>query len=69
MFVHAAVPPPPFRESDLEAQARLSSVDFQSTGKTPEELDDASAMAAYYAMIELVDHNVGWMLTVLEASG
>lgn len=63
------VSPPPFRESDLEAQARLSSVDFQSTGKTPEELDAASAMAAYYAMIELVDHNVGRMLTALEATG
>ena len=31
--------------------------------------EDANAKAAYYAMIELVDHNVGRMLAALEETG
>jgi arylsulfatase len=65
----ATMPGPLFRESDLENQERLSGVDFQNAGRTPEEMDAHATQAKYYAMIELIDHNVGRMLDALEASG
>lgn len=39
MFDPAAMPGPLFRESDLEQQKKLEAVDFQSKGRSPEELD------------------------------
>ena len=33
------MPGPLFRESDLEQQKKLEAVDFQSKGRSPEELD------------------------------
>jgi len=60
---------PKFRESDLAAQAKLSSIDFQTEARRPEDFDAKRIQAAYYAMIELVDDNVGRMLTALEDSG
>lgn len=57
------------RESDLEAQAQLSAIDFQNTCRRPETFDAKRIQAAYYAMIELIDDNVGRMLAALENSG
>lgn len=89
-FDPAAMPPPLFRESDLEEQAKLAAVDFQSTGRRPEALDlrdplnpddesfrstnrygaDALVLrAAYFAMIKLIDDQVGRILDCLEESG
>jgi arylsulfatase len=65
----SAMPGPLFRDSDLENQKRLEGVDFQNPGRTPEETDAFDKQARYYAMIELIDHNVGRMLDALEASG
>ena len=65
----ARVPAPRFRESDLEAQARLSGVDFQSEARPPETFQALEKIAAYYAMIELIDWNVGRMLDALERTG
>ena len=65
----AAMPAPLFRESDIENQRRLEDVDFQNTGKTPEEMGAYEKKAAYYGMIELIDHNVGRMLAALDESG
>ncbi len=39
MFDPAEMPGPLFRESDLEQQRKLEAVDFQSKGRSPEELD------------------------------
>ncbi len=39
MFDPADMPGPLFRESDLEQQKKLEAVDFQSKGRSPEELD------------------------------
>jgi len=64
-----AMPGPKFRESDLAAQARLSAIDFQTTARRPEDFEAKRIQAAYYAMIELIDDNVGRMLDALEASG
>ena len=60
---------PKFRESDLAAQAKLSEVDFQTQARRPEDFDAERIQAAYYAMIELIDDNVGRMLDALEGSG
>ena len=65
----ATLPGPYFRESDLAAQAKLAGVDFQNVARRPDEFDAKSVQAAYYAMIELIDDNVGRMLDALEASG
>ena len=59
---------PKFRESDLLAQATLSDIDFQTKPRRPEDFDAKRIQAAYYAMIELIDFNVGRMLDALEGS-
>ncbi len=64
-----ALPGPYFRESDLAAQAKLAGVDFQNPPRRPEELNAKWVQAAYYAMIELIDDNVGRMLDALEETG
>ncbi len=63
------LPGPWFRDSDLEAQARLAGVDFQTSPQHPDEFDGQEIHAAYYAMIELVDENVGRMLDWLDERG
>lgn len=63
------MPGPLFRDSDLANQDRLKEVNFQRTARRPEDLNAKSYQAKYYAMIELIDHNVGRMLDALEASG
>ena len=64
-----AMPGPWFRESDLEHQRKLAGVDFQGPSRTPQQNDAKDKQARYYAMIELIDHNVGRMMDALEASG
>jgi arylsulfatase len=64
-----AMPGPHFRESDLAAQAKLAGVDFQNPARRPEEFNAKWYQAAYYAMIELIDDNVGRMLAALEETG
>jgi arylsulfatase A-like enzyme len=65
----ASLPGPYFRESDLAAQAQLAEVDFQYLSRRPEEFNAHGIQAAYYAMIELIDDNVGRMLDALAQSG
>ena len=60
---------PKFRESDLDAQAKLSEIDFQHPARRPETFNAKWIQAAYYAMIELIDHNVGRMLEALDRTG
>ena len=60
---------PLFRESDLEAQAKLAAIDFQTPCRRPEDFNAKWIQAAYYAMIELIDDNVGRMLEALERTG
>jgi len=60
------LPDPLWREEDLRAHDKLGAVD----GGTAIDLQTAKqVMAAYYAMIELIDDNVGRMLQALEKSG
>jgi len=94
LFDPAQMPGPHFRESDLAQQAKLAAVDFQSKGRTPDNLDIKSPVlpasplnpdwlghesagkrdawtlqAAYYAMIKLIDDQLGRILGALEESG
>lgn len=65
----ATLPGPYFRDSDLAAQAKLAGVDFQNPARHPDEFNARWIQAAYYAMIELIDDNVGRMLDALEETG
>ena len=94
LFDPARMPGALFRDSDLDQQARLAAVDFQSQGRQPDALDIKSPIltfspvcegkadpeavggtdsrtlqAAYYAMIKLVDDQLGRILAALEESG
>ena len=63
------MPDPHFRESDLEHEERLSEIDFIDKARKIDELENKENTAAYFAMIELVDHNVGRLLKLLEETG
>ena len=65
----ASLPPPAYRPSDLPAQEKLTGVDFQNRAQDPAAFDAQQKIAAYYAMIELIDDNVGRMLAALERTG
>ncbi|MEM7534265.1 MAG: sulfatase-like hydrolase/transferase [Chloroflexota bacterium] len=60
---------PLFRESDVATQANLADVDFQNLCRHPHEFNAKHIQAAYYAMIELIDDNVGRMLEALARTG
>ena len=94
LFDPARMPGALFRDSDLDQQARLAAVDFQSQGCQPDALDIKSPIltfspvregkadpeavggtdsrtlqAAYYAMIKLVDDQLGRILAALLCVG
>ena len=60
------MPPALVRDSDADVRAQLGSVDG---GNTVTAEQTREIQAAYYAMIELIDDNVGRMLEALEESG
>ncbi|MEM7029417.1 MAG: sulfatase-like hydrolase/transferase [Chloroflexota bacterium] len=64
-----SLPRPLFRDSDLIAQEKLTDVDFQSKAQRPEDFDAQEIVAKYYAMIELIDDNIGRILASLERTG
>lgn len=60
-----------FEDGDLEHQQKLveAGVDFQSKPRHPDAWDHKRVQAAYYAMIEQVDHEFGRLLDHLDAIG
>jgi arylsulfatase A-like enzyme len=64
-----SMPGPLFRKSDLQSQAQLSEVDFQTKPRRPDDFNAKRIQAAYYAMIELIDLNVGRLVETLEKTG
>lgn len=62
------MPSPPFRQSDIETQTLIPG-DFQNESRPPQEFDAQDVIAAYYAMIELIDDNIGRLLNALEETG
>ena len=70
------LPSPPFHEGELETKSLYQRIDHQATtgGKSisftrTDDLTHRKITAAYYAMIEEVDSNVGRILQALEESG
>ncbi len=63
------LPGPLFRESDLQAQARLAQISFQSKPTSPDNYNAKLHQAKYWAQIELIDENVGRLLDVLDETG
>ena len=64
------MPNPHFRESDLDHEKRLSDIDFCGRqARKIDEIETKENTTAYYAMIELIDHNVGRLLKLLEETG
>lgn len=66
-----SLPLPAWDDSDLGEEGKLAGADvqFQSkAGRIPEEKLRLS-LAKYWAMIELIDHNVGRMLDALQTTG
>jgi arylsulfatase len=63
------MPGPHFKDSDLDAQAKLAHCDFQDEVRTPEEHDAKGAQARYYAMIAQIDDQFGRILKALEETG
>ena len=68
-FDPETLPGPHFRETDLDQQERLKSIDFQTHARRPEEFEARSVQAAYYAMIELIDDQLGAILEALDNTG
>ena len=65
-----AMPDPHFKESDLYHEKRLSDIDFcGGQARKIYEIENKDNTAAYYAMIELIDHNAGRLLKLLEETG
>jgi arylsulfatase A-like enzyme len=65
------LPGPHLREADLVLQGRIerAGVDFQSQARAIPPDEGARIQAAYYAMIELIDHEFGRLLDFLDRSG
>ncbi|NKB69984.1 MAG: sulfatase-like hydrolase/transferase [Candidatus Latescibacteria bacterium] len=64
----ATLPGPSFGQEDLEAHEKLGRVDGLGVPRRPDQKAKQD-QAAYYAMIELIDDNVGRMLAALEQTG
>lgn len=63
------MPGPYFRDSDLEQQAKLLNIDFQTAGQHPDEFDGKKLQALYYAMIAQIDDQFARILQCLDESG
>ena len=68
-YMNRELSPPLFAQSDLENQAALSGVDFQTVLRDPSQVDVIAIKAAYYAMVELLDSMVGTIINALEETG
>jgi arylsulfatase len=60
-----------FRSTDLTHEHRLEAAgdDFQSTSVPPDECEHRKVQAAYYAMIEQIDHEFGRIIDFLDETG
>lgn len=64
-----ALPDPPFRPTDLATRPGMAGVEFQTGARHPDEDGIRSLRAAYLAMIELADAQIGRVLDALDRSG
>jgi arylsulfatase len=63
------LPGPLFRESDLNVQQQLESVQFNTRARRYDADEAKLHQAQYWAQIELIDENVGRILQALEDTG
>ena len=63
-----SLPGPHFKQSDLNHEKRLSGSDFQSKARERSDAEAKDMQADYFAMVELIDHNVGRLLDYLDAN-
>ncbi len=68
-FDPAEMPGPHFRDTDLDQQRKLATLDFQDEVRTPEQHDAHRVQALYYAMIAQIDDQFARILRALEESG
>ena len=61
-----SLPGPQFRDSDLAAQKRLEGVDFQTAAIKYDKREAQLYQAQYWALIEMIDENVGQLMEVLD---
>jgi len=61
-----ALPEPPFRQSDIKEFYKLQKVTFQGECWQRKGHEAKLALAKYWAMIELIDDNLGRLLKVLD---
>ena len=61
-----SLPGPYFKKSDLDHENRLAGVDYPGTAKDLDVAEARDMQADYFAMVELIDHNVGRLLDFLE---
>ena len=59
------LPSPLFRQSDLDTQLSIPG-DFQNEARPPQDFNAQDIIASYYAMIELIDDNIGRLVAALE---
>ena len=64
-----SIPLPAFEEQDLQEEERLSEVNFQASARRIDEKTLKLNLAKYWAMIELIDDQVGRLVEALEKSG
>ncbi len=64
-----SLPGPLFQASDIEAQRCLSDIRFQTESIDPADFNGKLYQAQYWAMIELIDQNVGRILQALDETG
>ena len=62
------MPAPLFRQTDITTQSAIPG-DFPNPSRPPQDFKAQDVIAAYYAMIELIDDNVGRLLAALEETG
>ncbi len=65
-FDPEAMPGPHFRDSDLDQQKKLSSLDFQDEVRTPQQHDAQRVQALYYAMISQIDDQLARIVEALD---
>ncbi|MGB0144930.1 MAG: sulfatase-like hydrolase/transferase, partial [Akkermansiaceae bacterium] len=63
------MPGPHFRQSDFAAQKKLAPIDFQTEAVSPEERGAKKIQALYYAMIALIDDQLGRIIQRLDETG
>ena len=68
-FDVGSLPEPPFAPSDMDEQERLKDVFFQSECKRYKGREGKMLLAKYWAMIELIDENIGRLVESLERTG